>query len=269
MGGARSGHRRPDPGGVGEPAFSGRHSCQRTCRKGVGKVKPNLNQAPDRSPRPHMAEAGLITAARMKDEAAIRELVRRLNPRLFRIARGIVASDAEAEEVVQETYLSAFAGLERFDGRAQFSTWITRIAINAALMRTRRARPEEEYDTVAEENNSNILKFVGVSETPETNYGRMQVSAILEVAVADLSPALRLPFVLHEMEGMNIRDIARDLSLNPITVKTRLFRARRQLRAVLEQKLKGGFGSVFPFDGARCAHMADTVIAALRANGKL
>lgn len=229
-------------------------------------MKTNLNQAPEHSPRPHMAEAALIAAARSKDEAAIRELIRRLNPRLFRIARGIVSSDAEAEDIVQETYVSAFTGLERFDGRAQFSTWITRIAINTSLMRTRRVRPEEEYDTVTEENNGNILKFVSGSETPEANFGRIQVSAILEVAVADLSPDLRLAFVLHEVEGMKIRDIARDLSLNPITVKTRLFRARRQLRAALEQRLKGGFGSVFPFDGARCAHMADKVIGHLKSS---
>ena len=68
---------------------------------------------------------------------------------------------------------------------------------------------------------------------------------------------------------MKIRDIARDLSLNSITVKTRLFRARRQLRAALEERLQGGFGSIFPFDGARCAHMADTVVARLVSKGEL
>lgn len=189
--------------------------------------------------------------------------------RLFWIARGIVSSDAEAEEVVQEAYLAAFTKLEHFDGRARFSTWITRIAINAALMRSRRTRPEEEYDTVTEENNGNILKFVSSSETPEANFGRTQMSGILEVVVAGLSPDLRLPFVLHEVEGMKIRDIAGDLSLNPITVKTRLFRARRQLRAALEQKLQGEFSCIFPFNGACCAHMADTVIARLVSKGEL
>lgn len=214
-------------------------------------------------------EADLIAAARMKDEGAIRELIRRLNPRLFRIARGILPSDAEAEEVVQETYLSAFTRLERFDGRAQFSTWITRIAINTALMRLRRARPEEEYDTVVEEGSANILSFSNGSETPETTFGRAQMRGLLETAVAALPPDLRLTFLLREAEGMKIRDIARDLSLNPITVKTRLFRARRQLRAALEEKLGGGFGSVFPFDGVRCAQMAEKVIARLNADGHL
>ncbi|AKH98795.1 RNA polymerase sigma factor, sigma-70 family [Hoeflea sp. IMCC20628] len=228
-----------------------------------------VNRVSGHAERSLSAEAVLVAAARMKDEAAIRELIRRLNPRLFRIARGIVFSDVEAEEVVQETYLSAFTKLEHFDGRAQFSTWITRIAINAALMRSRRTRSEEEYDTVTEENNGNILKFVSGSETPEANFGRTQMSGILELVVAGLSPDLRLPFLLHEVEGMKIRDIARDLSLNPVTVKTRLFRARRQLRAALEQKLQGGFSSIFPFDGARCAHIADTVIARLILKGEL
>lgn len=228
-----------------------------------------VKQVPDQTHWLSLPEADLIAAARTEDEAAIRELIRRLNPRLFRTARGIVCSDAEAEEVVQEAYLAAFTGLDRFDGRARFSTWITRIAINAALMRTRRRRPEEEFDTVTEENNGNILQFVAGSDTPEANFGRTEMSGILERVVAGLAPDLRLPFLLHEVEGMKIRDIARDLSLNPITVRTRLFRARRQLRAALEEKLHGGFSSIFPFDGARCAHMADTVIARLVSKGEL
>jgi RNA polymerase sigma-70 factor, ECF subfamily len=214
-------------------------------------------------------EWGLVAAAREGDESAVRELIRRLNPRLFRIARGIVASDAEAEEVVQDAYLTAFTRLDDFRGEARFSTWITRIALNAARMRARRTRVGEEYDTVSEDDvGSRILAFPGQQpDRPEAALGRAQMRGMLEEAVAELSPDLRLPFLLREAEGMSILAIARDLSLNPVTVKTRLFRARRRLRTAIERRVRGGFDAVFPFDGARCAGMADRVVARLRAAG--
>lgn len=226
---------------------------------------------------PDTSDADLVAGARTgaattRREAAVRELVRRLNPRLFRVARGIVESDAEAEEVVQEAYLAAFGKLDQFRGEAAFSTWITRIAINAARMHQRRARPQESYDTVTEDtaDPANILSFPGSEpERPEAAIGRAQMRALMERAVAALPSDMRLPFLLHEVEGVSIRQIAADLSINPITVKTRLFRARRRLRAALEAELRGGFNAVFPFDGARCADMADRVVAALRETGRL
>lgn len=227
-------------------------------------------QDPDRqdvvSPGKTTPEADLVIAAKDGDEAAVRELIRRMNPRLFRIARGIVASDAEAEEVVQETYLKAFTQLDKFRAEARFSTWITRIAINTARMQIRRTRPQEEYNTVAEDENptSAILAFPGQqSDRPEAALGRAQLRVLLEDAVADLPADLRLPFLMREAESMSVLAIARDLSLNPITVKTRLFRARHRLRRALEDRIHGGFDAMFPFDGARCASMADRVIAGL------
>lgn len=211
-------------------------------------------------------EAALVTAARDGDEVAVRELIRRMNPRLFRIARGIVESDAEAEDVVQETYLKAFTQLDKFRAEARFSTWITRIAINTARMQIRRARPQEEYNTVAEDENptSSILAFPGQnSDRPEALLGRSQLRVLLEDAVADLPTDLRLPFLMREAESMSVLAIAKDLSLNPITVKTRLFRARRRLRGAIQDRIHGGFDAIFPFDGARCVGMADRVVAGL------
>ncbi|MDN3711416.1 RNA polymerase sigma factor [Paracoccus cavernae] len=206
----------------------------------------------------------LVTAARHQDETAIRELIRRMNPRLFRVARGIMPSDAEAEEVVQEAYLLAFSRLDSFRGEASFATWITRITINAARMQLRRPRPDKVYDTVneASSDKNDILIFPG-TETAETALGRRQIRALLEDAIASLPADLRLPFILHEVEGLSTRAIATDLQINPITVRTRLFRARYQLRRHLEAHLRGGFDAVFPFDGQRCAGMADRVVQAL------
>lgn len=224
-------------------------------------------------PRPHgipdagpaTPEADLVARARAGSEAAARELIRRLNPRLFRVARGIAESDAEAEDIVQETYMRAFTHLDGFGGAATFATWVTRIAINTALMRRRGRCPQQEYDTVSETDAPQILAFPGHRpESPDAALGRTQIRAFLEQAVADLPPDLRLPFLLHEVEGMNVLAIARDLSLNPVTVRTRVFRARRRLRAALERRVRGGFEAIFPFDGARCGAMTDRVIAGLR-----
>lgn len=216
-------------------------------------------------------EATLVLAARKRDEAAVRELIRRLNPRLFRVARGIVDSDAEAEDVAQDAYLAAFTRLEQFRGASRFSTWIIRITMNAARMRQRGARQHQEYDTVDEkdEQGNSVVIFPGSGiERPETALGRSQIANMLETAVAALPVDLRLVFLLREAEGMSLLAIARDLSLNPITVKTRLYRARKRLRAGLEARLSGGFEAIFPFDGARCAQMADRVVAQLKKTGQ-
>ncbi|WP_027234180.1 RNA polymerase sigma factor [Leisingera caerulea] len=212
-------------------------------------------------------EAELVLAARHGSEHAIRELIRRLNPRLFRVARGIVSSDAEAEEIVQETYLAAFSKIESFRGQSRFSTWVTRIALNAARTHCRRDRSAEEYDTVSETNTPQVLElFPNQSELPEAALGRAQLRGLLENSVACLPSELRLPFLLREVEGMTISEISDELELNKVTVKTRLFRARRRLRSALENSVSGGFDAIFPFDGQRCARMADRVILSLREN---
>lgn len=227
------------------------------------RTKPRARSVSD------IGEAELVAGARRGEEEAIRELIRRLNPRLFRAARGILDSNAEAEEVMQEAYLSAFSNLRNFRGEARFSTWVTRIVLNAARMRRRAGHrhEEEEYDTVTEDdgNQGRILAFPASGiEQPEAALGRKQTRDLLEDAIAELPEEFRLVFLLREAEGMSILAIAGLLGLNPITVKTRLYRTRKRLRALLEARLRGGFQTVFPFGGARCAHMADRVVAALR-----
>lgn len=230
----------------------------------LARLRPDL-------PLADAAEAELVEAARERDEAAVRELIRRMNPRLFRVARGLAVSDAEAEEIVQDTYLAAFSRLDTFRGDARFSTWITRICLNTARMRGRRVRTHEEYDTVTEANGTEdtVLAFPSHgAQQPDAALGQRQVRVLLEHAVAELPPELRLVFLMREAEGMSTLAIARDLSLNPVTVKTRLFRARQRLRKAIEKRLRGGFDAIFPFGGARCAAMADRVVAALGIEGR-
>lgn len=213
-------------------------------------------------------EATLLLAARGGHEAAVRELIQRNNQRLFRVARSVLRNDAEAEDVVQETYVRAFTKLPSFEGRSAFSTWLTRIALNEALGRRRRQRPAVDMNALeasAEAGGAELLPFPGstLPASPETETARGEMKALLEQLVDELPEDFRTVFVLREVEELSIEETADFLAIKPETVKTRLHRARRLLRAALQQRLSPVFSEIFPFDGKRCAGMADRVIARL------
>ena len=213
-------------------------------------------------------EADLLAAARGGDESAIRALVQANNRRLFRVARAVLRDDAEAEDVVQETYVRAFTRLAGFEGKSAFSTWLTRIALNEALGRLRRRRPTvdlELLEQALDEGGAEIIAFPGARppENPETETGRMQMKALLEELVDALPPAFRVVFVLRAVEEMSTEEVAAYLGIKPETVKPRLHRARKLIRAGIEERLSPTFGDIFPFDGERCVHMADRVVARL------
>lgn len=217
---------------------------------------------------PGAGEAALLAAARGGERGAIRALIQANNRRLFRVARAVLRDDAEAEDVVQETYVRAFTRLGSFEGKSAFSTWLTRIALNEALGRLRRRRPTvdlELLERTRDAGGADIIAFPGARppENPETEAGRMQMRALLEELVDALPPDFRVVFVLRAVEELSTEETAAFLSIKPETVKTRLFRARKLIRAGIEARLSPGFAEIFPFDGARCAHMADRVVARL------
>jgi RNA polymerase sigma-70 factor (ECF subfamily) len=207
----------------------------------------------------------LLQLALVGDERAIRTLVRRYNQRLFRVARSVLRNDAEAEDVVQETYVRAFAGLSGFRGEAQLSTWLTRIALNEALGRLRRRRPTVELsDAELSERQVLMMPTMRGHADPEAEAARSHVRQVLEEAVDGLPETFRIVFILRDVEGMSIEETAGHLTIRPETVKTRLHRARKLLREAIEKRLSASFGELYPFDGARCAHMADRVIERLQ-----
>lgn len=208
------------------------------------------------------SEAALLTGARRGDESAIRALIKANNQRLFRVARAVLRDDGEAEDVVQETYVRAFTRLAEFRGEAAFSTWLIRIALNEALGRKRRRKPTVEPEAIDE----TVVLFPGVSsaEAPDHAAGRRELRLLLEHAIDALPESFRVVFILREIEGLDIEETAGQLGIKPATVKTRLHRARRLIKAELESKLTPVFGDIFPFDGARCTRLADRVVAALR-----
>ena len=216
-------------------------------------------------------DTALVARARHRDEAAIRELVRRNNPRLFRTARSVLRDDAEAEEVVQETYLRAFTTLDRFRGEAAFATWLTRIALNEAYGRLRRRRAQvglAALETRAGMGGGGIVIFPTTpreAPTPEAEAGRAEVRQVLEAAVDRLPEPYRPVFVLRDIQGLGTAETATALGIPEATVRTRLHRARRLLRDEIARALTPRFADLFPFGGRHCARMGDRVIAGLRA----
>jgi len=210
----------------------------------------------------------LVERARAGDAAAIRLITQRNNRRLYRVARGILGDDAEAEDVVQEAYLRAFENLAGFRSESSLTTWLTRIAINEALGRKRKRRPMldlSNLDMLDEQGETRVLIFPGASagSNPEADASRAEIRRLLERAVDDLPEAFRVVFVMREIEQMSVAETASFLGLREETVKTRVHRARRLLRQALDVQLAPALKGSFPFDGARCAHIADLVLERL------
>ncbi len=210
-----------------------------------------------------LTDEELVSLARGRDEAGVRAITKRYNRRLFRIARSILRDDSEAEDVVQETYVSAFTGLDMFRGDAVFGTWITRIAMNEALGRLRRRRPTVDWEIYGvNRNQAEIIHFPAsaASSDPEKNMAQGEIRAVLEQAIDELPDAFRAVFVARIVEGMSVEETADLFGLKPETVKTRLHRARLLLRAELDKQLGPALTSSFPFDGRRCERMTETVV---------
>lgn len=213
----------------------------------------------------------LIDLARGRDPGAIRVLVQRNNLRLYRTARAVVGDDAEAEDVVQETFLRAFTRLDSFRGDSAFTTWLTRIALNEAYGRLRRRKADCETGNLPGDRTAETRSVIMFPKAPlpgpEADVARRQLGTLIERAVDELPEPFRVVFVLREVEDLSIDETARQLDLNPATVKSRLHRAKRLLRASLAGDVSSALKGTFPFGGRRCARMADTVVRILSDRG--
>ncbi len=212
-------------------------------------------------------DAALGDLARRRSELAVRALTRRYNRRLFRIARSVLRDDAEAEDVVQESWVRAIAGLDGFRGESAFATWLTRIAINEALGRKRRQRPAVNWETYGEnKREAEIIQFPVSAMTgdPERTMARSEIREVLERSIDELPETFRGVFVARIVVGRSVEETAELFGLKPETVKTRLHRARMLLRDALDRQLGSALTETFPFDGALCERMTERVIQWLK-----
>jgi RNA polymerase sigma-70 factor (ECF subfamily) len=191
------------------------------------------------------------------DTALFEVLMRRHNERVYRAARAILRDEREAEDVMQEAYVNAYAHLDQFDGRAQFSTWLTRIAVNEALAR---ARKRGRYGPLDSGSLETFMPSTAAPDPERLALGR-ELGALIEGAVDRLGDGYREVFMLRQVEGLSTAETAHILGVSEDVVKTRFSRARHALQTDLLERVGGVASHAFPFGHIRC----DTVVAAVMA----
>jgi RNA polymerase sigma-70 factor, ECF subfamily len=191
-------------------------------------------------------ELALVQAAKRGDVAAFEELVKRYDRNIFRIAHHITQNREDAEDVVQDAFLKAYGNLEQFQGNSKFYTWLVRIAVNESLMKLRRRRADRTVsldEDIETEEDTMPREVADWSPNPEQLYRQGELKEILRKTIHGLPPGFRTVFVLRDVEGLSTEETAEALDLSIPAVKSRLLRARLQLRERLNKyfrKPKGG-----------------------------
>ncbi|TIL33638.1 MAG: RNA polymerase sigma factor [Mesorhizobium sp.] len=206
-------------------------------------------------------EMQLVGRALAREGGAFHTIIKMHNQRLYRIARSVVRNDSEAEDIVQEAYVRAFAQLGDFRGESSLATWLSRIVINEALGRLRKRRR-----TVAMPQNlqAEIIKFpLNPSDDPERMMAQRQILELVERATDRLPDVYRTVFVARVIEGLSIDETAELLDVRPETVKTRLHRARALVRKALADQIGPVLLDAFPFAGRRCVRLTAAVMQRL------
>lgn len=225
----------------------------------------NTNEAAPARDYAALDDAALAACVCAGERKAFRHIMQRCNQRMFRVVRGVIRDESEAEDVVQEAYVHAYEKLASFRGEASLATWLTRIALNEAYGRLRRKRETVDIETVETmlPAAAQVIPFPGhvPGGDPPEEAARAQVRKLLELAVDTLPEAFRLVYVLRDVEGCSVEETASTLDIREETVKTRLHRARRQLREVLSSQVAAARVEAFQFMGARCARTTEAVMA--------
>jgi len=194
---------------------------------------PAISQIPD--------ETAVVLQAREGDAKAFSELVRRYEGKIFRLAMHITQNREDAEDVLQETFLKAYEHLNQFQGNSKFYTWIVRIAVNQALMKLRKRKTDKtvSIDETIDTGEDTVAREIAAwDEDPEQRYSREEMNKILSTAVDSLAPPYRAVFVLRDVEDLSTEETAEALNLSIPAVKSRLLRARLQLRDKLTRFFK-------------------------------
>ena len=198
----------------------------------------------------HNDELPLVERARAGDAAAFSELVERYERKIYRLAKHITQNDEDAEDVLQESFLKAYSHLDSFHGESKFYTWLVRIAVNEALMKLRKRKSDKtvSLDEPQDTGEDLVAREIAVWEDdPEKKYSREELADILSKAVDSLKPSFRTVFVLRDIEELSTEDTAETLGISIPAVKSRLLRARLQLREKLTRYFKRKGDDVFAY----------------------
>ena len=207
----------------------------------------------------------VVQRVRAGDTALFEVLVRRYNQRLYRVARAIVRNDAEAEDVMQDAYVRAFAHLDQFEARAPFAAWLTRIAVNEALARL---RIQQRMQPLAEDGGEGKITMPADqhSMNPEEQTSNAELGRILEETLLSLPEQYRTVVMLRDVEEMTTAETAEVLGLTEDNVKVRLHRGRAIMRDNICDRVGTTAREAFPFLGARCDRMTALVMRRIAAS---
>ena len=195
-------------------------------------------------------EQALVDRARTGDASAFTELVDKYERKIFRLAKHITQNDEDAEDVLQESFMKAYSNLDSFQGQSKFYTWLVRIAVNEALMKLRKRKSDRtvSLDEPHETEEDTVSREIAVwDDDPEQKYSREELRGILERAVESLKPAFRTVFVLRDIEELSTEETAEALGISIPAVKSRLLRARLQLRERLTRVFRRKGDDVFAY----------------------
>jgi RNA polymerase sigma-70 factor, ECF subfamily len=210
-----------------------------------------------------LSETELVRRVAAGDAAAFEALMRQCNRKLFRVARAILKDDAEAEEAVQDVYVTSYRAIGDFRGDSKLATWLTRIVINEALGRLRRRRRDQVVVPISTTCDDRGEPFAaapdGSGASPEEAALRAELRLLLERKIDGLPMAFRTVFIMRELEEMTVEETAQCLQIPEATVRSRLFRARGLLREALAREIDLTTPDAFAFAGARC----DRIVAAV------
>ena len=207
-----------------------------------------------------------VRRALARDATAFRGIMQTHNRSLYRIARSILRNNADAEDAVQEAYVSALTNLASYRGEGSLKGWLSRIVINECLGRMRQRHSTIDLTELEQQQReAQIIQFPQSTpnDDPERTMAQRQIIHLVEQATDNLPEAFRLVFVTRVIEGMNIEETSELLDIKPETVKTRLHRARQLVRDQLEREIGPILTDAFPFAGRRCERLTETVMKRL------
>ena len=182
-------------------------------------------------------EGQLVSAAKAGDAAAFEELVNRYERKIFRLGMNITQNKEDAEDVMQEAFLKSFKNIDHFQGDSRFYTWLVRIAVNEALMKLRKRRPNQVSidEPLTNDDDSVFREIEDWGPSPEQRFAQTELNTILNEVIGELDPIFRVVFLLRDVEGVSTEETAQILGISVAAVKSRLLRARLKLRQKLNK----------------------------------
>ena len=223
-----------------------------------------LEPAVDDLPRTSaLGDEALVRNVLAGEVAQFAVLMRRHNRRVFRVARGILGSDAEAEDASQDAFVTAYERLEQLTAPAKFGGWVSRIAANAALLRLRRHR---KLLALVERGEVTPMPDQSTETTPEQAAQHRELRTVLERAIDELPDIYRAVLVMRDVEAMTTAEVAEVLTIDIATVRVRLHRARRLMQQQLVETLDLAAADAFAFDGERCDRLVAAVFRRIGAD---